>query len=418
MIVISAKKVYNVDTISHYNDNGWILIDKAVDECKKNNPNEEVVVDFKGINLVEPWLNAKFREFMAKKTANLVLYNSEDVADYIKTMCITGGMGNNRVKDITIHVEKGKTREELAIERVANNWQDIIVPSETAADVAIINIRKMIDQISSAKTIRYIEKAIEIYHNNHPNVIKYVLNTESMSVEAHSIEAIGKLIVTLQQRDKIYLRLQNNDPAVENDSRMFAAIKSQGEYDNDKRLESIEKYLKSGRPGLLMAYARSRSVDRMGRSGNGEIRSCQPAIYLGLRNTSEGPAMRFKVYQLDKFCTRVHWALEHDGESHKIVSREVVIPVSNCGLYGIYLGKEYHFNEPLQYHSGIDNGSVKMYEVNEKGNSVRVEMTIPEFIKRVLDDYNEEYDKEYLDRCIMRTKAIIEHNDNKKDNNK
>src|SRR5699024_5941216 len=135
MVVISAKKVYNVDTISHYNDNGWILIDKAVDECKKNNPNEEVVVDFKGINLVEPWLNAKFREFMAKKTANLVLYNSEDVADYIKTMCITGGMGNNRVKDITVHVEKGKTREELAIERVANNWQDIIVPSETAADV-------------------------------------------------------------------------------------------------------------------------------------------------------------------------------------------------------------------------------------------------------------------------------------------
>ena len=59
-----------------------------------------------------------------------------------------------------------------------------------------------------------------------------------------------------------------------------------------------------------------------------------------------------------------------------------------------------------------------MYEVNEKGNSVRVEMTIPEFIKRVLDDYNEEYDKEYLDRCIMRTNAIIEHNDNKKDNNK
>lgn len=413
MVVISAKKVYNVDTISHYNDKGWILIDKAVDDCRNEHPGEEIVVDFKGINLIEPWLNAKFREFMAKKTANIVLYNSEDTADYIKTMCITGGMGNDRVKDITVHVEKGKTREELAIERVANNWQSIIVPSDTSSDVAVINIKKMIDQISSAKTIRYIEKAIQIYKENHPDVCKYILNTENMSVEAHSIEAIGKLIVTLQQRDKVYLRLKNDDPEVENDSRMFAAIKSQGEYDIKKRLESISKYLKPGRPGLLMAYAKSRSVDRMGRSGNGEIRSCQPAIYLGVVRTSDGPAMKFKLYQLDKFCTHIHWALEHDGEDHKIVSREVTIPVMNCGLYGIYLGKEYHFNEPLQYHDGVENGSVKMYESNEKGNSVSVEMTIPEFIKRVLDDYDEPYDKEYLEKCILRTRAIIEHNKNK-----
>lgn len=409
MIVIKAKSVYNVDTISAYNDNAWKLIDAAVDECLQQNPGEKVVVDFKDINLLEPWVNTKFREFMAKRTADLVLYNSKDVANYLKTMCITGGMGSDRVKDVTISSKKGKTREEILIEQKANEWQDIFFPGK-APDIAVIKIKNRIDQISSARTINYIEQAILLYNKRNPGVNKFILQTDNMSVEAHSVEAIGELIVTLQQRDKLFLKLQNNDHNVETNSRMFAALKSQGEYDARKRVEAIMKYLKADRPGLLMAYAKSRSVDRMGRSGNGEIRSCQPAIFLGLGKSSEGPVMKFRVYQLDKFYTRVHWALEHDGEGHNLVSREVEIPVNNCGLYGIYLGKDYHFSEPIQYRDGRENGTMMVLDTNERGNSVKLELTIPEFIQCVFDSYDIKYDKEYLSDCVKRTKKVIEYN--------
>lgn len=410
--IFVKQNVYKVDTISRDNDKAWVVIGEAVDKAREQTPNEPVTVDFTGITLIEPWRNHNFREFMAKRTANLKVYNSADVADYIKTMCLTGGMGDNRVVDITIKAPEAKSQFEIQAEQRAIEWQDIIEVDSNDPTVAVINISKKIDQISSEKTIAYLDKAIDLYHKNNPGVSKYVIKSLGMSVAEHSLDAIGHLIVD-KQATGVYVKLQNNDKEVENESRMYAAICSQGKYTAENRVETIKNSMKPGYCGLLMVYATSRGVDRMGRTGKGEIRTNTPAIFQGLTRNNDGYSMKFKMFTLDTFCTREHWAIEHDGDVNQVKCREIEIPVMDCGLYGIYLGRSYHFSEPMQYHNGRENGTIMQYKFNENGGAVKENLTIPEFIKRVFDDRGIEYDRTYLDNCIARTEKTIIHNDGK-----
>lgn len=410
---LSVKDICKIYMISPSNTAAWQKIDAAVDEARKTT-DERIVLDFKDIMMLEPWLNSQFREFMKKNTADLLLY-SEDVANYIRVMCLTGGMSGDRVHVVKSQAPKTETKEEKATKRAASDWQEVIVVDENNPNMAVLQLDKKLHALTNDKTIGYIRAAIKLYNQNHPNVRKFVIETNKLLIESFSVKSIGQMCHDLRnETPALYVRLQNNNKDIENNCRIAAALGSQKDFDDPKnRLKEVKKRLKLNRVGLLMAYTKTRATDVMGRSGSGTIRSCQPAIFLGVISVGghDEYMLKFQVFNLESFYTHVHWALEHDGENHKLLYRTVEIPISKCGLYGVYLGREYHFNEPIQYHNGIDNGSVINYNLDNAGKTLKQMLTIPAFIKAVFEDYGIETDYEYLDECIKRTHEIIVHND-------
>ena len=416
-MILSVKDICGVFTISPSNKEAWQKVDKAVDNALKAT-SERIVLDFKDVLLMEPWLNSDFRSFMAKNTADLLLYN-EETAGYICTMCIAGGMGTNRVNVVKYSEEKKESKDDILIRETANDWQSIIELDPKDSSVAIVHLYRKIQAITNEKTIKFTKAAITLFNKNNPNIHKFIVQTNNVYIESFSVKAFGQMCHELKSgTPQILIKLQNDNSNIENNFRISAALGSQKEFDDpNKRIKMIEKNLKPGKVGLLMAYTKTRATDVMGRSGGGEIRSCQPAIFLGISAGSikSEYRLKFQVFNLEHFCTNVHWALEHDGEYHKLSSQIIELSVSRCGLYSIFLGRDYHFNEPIQYHNGYDNGTMINYDLNDKGTTVKQRLTIPAFIKTVLKDHEVEADYDYLDRCIQRTHEIILRNDGQLD---
>lgn len=408
-----VKDICGIFMISSSNTAAWQKIDAAVDNAIKEQK-DRVELDFKDVMVMEPWLNAKFKEFMAKNTANLILYN-EDTANYIQTLCMAGGMGTNRVKLIKMPTAKTESKEEKVLKRVAEDWQSIIEIDKDNPNSAVLQLDKRLQALTNDKTIGYIRETIKLFNSRNPSVRKFVIQTNKLLIESFSVKSIGQMCHELRTgTPALYVRLQNFNKDVENNCRISAAIGNQKDFESTQsRLREIRNRLKKNRVGLLMAYAKTRSTDVMGRSGSGAIKSCQPAIFLGVSGdgSSENFKLKFEVFDLDSFYTQVHWAVEHDGEEHKIKHRTVEIPVSKCGLYGVYLGRDYHFNEPIQYHNGVEQGTVINYTLNDESKTQKQTLTIPAFIKAVFEDYGIETDYEYLNNCIERTHEIIKHND-------
>ena len=63
MIVKKIKELYNVDTISQ--DKGWKKIQEALPE------GEEIMIDFSGTNVVDPWDCPEFKKLL-KRILNLL----------------------------------------------------------------------------------------------------------------------------------------------------------------------------------------------------------------------------------------------------------------------------------------------------------------------------------------------------------
>lgn len=414
-MTLSVKNICGVFTISPSNKLAWQKIDEAVDNALKTST-DRIILDFKDVMLMEPWLNSDFRAFMVKNTADLLLYN-EEIAGYIRTMCIAGGMGTSRVNVVKYTEEKKESKEEIALREAAQDWQSIVTIDPNDQSIAIVQLDKKIQAITNEKTIRYTKATILLYNKNNPNVNKFIVQTNNIYIESFSVKAFGKMCYELRSgTPQIFMKLQNFNKGIENNFRISAALGSQKDFeDPNNRIKAIRNTLKPGRVGLLMAYAKTRAIDVMGRSGGGEIRSCQPAIFLGMGtgSTKNEYSFRFQVFSLESFYTDIHWALEHDGEQLQLRSRTLEIPVNRCGLYGIFLGRDYHFNEPIQYHNGIENGTMINYDLADNGTTVKQQLTIPAFIKTVFKDHNIDADYGYLDKCIEKTHEVIIRNDGK-----
>ena len=69
MVVKGLREIYSVDTISQ--DKGWKKIRESV------NVDDEITIDFTGINVIEPWACAEFKKMLTDTNVNLRFTNEE-----------------------------------------------------------------------------------------------------------------------------------------------------------------------------------------------------------------------------------------------------------------------------------------------------------------------------------------------------
>lgn len=399
MNTVRVRDIYCVDTISKGNSKAWVTLMNWL----ANQPEDEkILFDFKGIEVVQPWATPEFKLFMQDKRVNIKLWCSAETVNSINIMCKLGGINENKAVNEDIIPEKTLTKEEKKIIDMGKQLQAYFGVEDDGVPVLYAN--KRFDQIGVHTTVAYIEAALKQYASEN-GCKKMKLEAGNINIQPSVIESITNLIQIMAD-EGIELEINSNDAEVMNKVGMYQSLaKNKVLSDMDKR-RLIRATMTPGKVGMLVKYKQSKATDEFGRSGKGKAINCRVALFLGYAKGKDNETLlRFRTYNGNTFYTRAHWALENDNHVLKDLEHEDVnIRLSQFGMYNDFLGSNYHLLTPVQYKQ---EDSIVMYGVNEEGKVTYTNMTIPERIKAVFDDFGVDYDRELIDSYIEKTREIL-----------
>lgn len=398
---VGVRSVYNVDTISKGNQKAWIRLMEYMD--KEVAPNEDVLFDFKGIEVVQPWATQEFKKFMQDERVHVKLWCSKDTVKSINIMCSLNSCSSGRAINEEIEVERKATKEELQIAKMANELQKYFEDDEFDNTKTSLLIHKRFDQIGVPVTVDYIEAAIKKYCEEKGK--NYVtLEARNITIQPSVIKNITALISKFSTAGITFV-IDSLDKDVMTKVGMYRSLEGSDVGSEQDKIRIIKNALHRGKVGMLIKYKASKAVDEFGRRGKGKTLSCRVALYKGMERGADGIHVCFTTYDGNYFYTKAHWSLEHDNDDLKeLKTEELSIPIDQFGMYSDFLGSQYHLITPVQMQS---EHTMTMYGVDESGSITYSKLTIPERIKAVFDDWGIEYDSESLQMYIQKTREVL-----------
>ena len=362
MKTVIVREIYKVDTISKTNNNAWDILMDIV-----NKEGVDILFDFKGIEVAEPWGNTNFNKFIGDTRVHIKLYSSQKTVDTIDMACRLGGMKSGRFYNEEVVAPPRITKAELNIIALANQLQEYIVGDDKSA---IFEIHRRFDQIGSVDTVAYINKAIDIYTES-TGVKNIIIDTAGMFIQTNILEMFTGLMGE-QYKKGVVVNVMSKDKDVMSKIRLYQHLA----LNRDISIEDKE-----------------------------EIKGLH-------KNTSGETVLKFESFNGNTFYTKEHWELENDGDELDRLDMEVLsIPVGDIGILDKFLGGKYHFLMPIQYDK---NDHTTLYSIGQDGKVGHKKATIPMRIKLVLDDWGVQYDNCSLIHAISETIRILGKADNVK----
>lgn len=398
---VHVRSIYNVDTISKGNQKAWIrLMQFMADEVAEG---EDILFDFKGIEVVQPWATEEFKKFMQDERVHIKMWCNANTVESINIMCSLTGCSSGRAVNEEVVVEKKASKEEIQIGRMANELQRYFEDDEDDSTHTSLMIFKRFDQIGVPITVDYAEAAIRKYcKDNNKTFVSF--EARNIAIQPSVIKNVTALISKFAS-EGIKLEINSFDSEVMTKVGIYQSLECSNVGNEQDKLRLIKKALYPGKVGMLQKYKTSKAVDELGRRGKGQVLSCRVALYRGLERTKEGVNVKFTSYDGTYFYTRHHWGLEHDNEVLKeLKCEELSIPIDQFGMYDDFLGSQYHLLAPVQLR---EQDTITMYGVDDSGSVTYNKLTIPERIKAVFDDWGIEYDQESLQLYIQKTRDIL-----------
>jgi len=413
MIHKKLRDLYYVDTISQ--DKGWEKVLNALEQYG----DQEIEIDFTGINVVEPWTLSSFQMLIKKPNVHLKFTNAEDIVTKIRMMYIIDGLNVDNVVNVVVEVPKEKTAEEKRNELHGKalidffKEQKVVNTDGIEETVSVFNAAEKYSQMHSTNTLGYIDYAIKKIHED-TGISRFIINLDGVEALNNVLENLASMIVEYK-KEGIILDLDITNEENYKAMGLFLHKLSGTDFDEGVKFELLEQFMKehANAPGLLIKYKKSRALDDFGRQGGGTPVMCRIAIFKALRGSGKTGSAVFETYNKDYFYTRQHWLISHDNnELNRLVTNQIEVSMEELGFLNEFLGTKYHFIEPIQMNA---RESVKVIiDIDDEGYNVSKLCTIPERMKYVFDDWGIKYDKKYLDGVIKKTK---EHLDKIKDDN-
>lgn len=452
MRTILVHDICGVDNLTQ--GSSW----KEVLEYIKQNidTSENVMLDFKGINVIEPWTIDEFGDVL--KFENIYFRftssNKESLTAFvnkIKTKCIIDGLNANRIDAIFVEPKKIKTKAEIELEK---DGEEFITKFEVDNDnkSAFINMELIYSQIGSISTIEALLYAI-LKMNETDGIEEFTVKTGKMFIQGNIIELMAKKILEVDKSHGIKL---NIDTDVEDTAQKLGLYLHTAINDSFTMKDKVQEFIKlpENLAIMLIKYKKSRAVDEFGRNGKGQVVSSRIAVVrrlcikdgytylkyinriLAIDNNSiraeieYTPNGRDKIietawfdfstiavmvdsFNTNKFMTHAEWLTRNDGEIiddngkeiYKLPYDRAVIYIDDIGLEDKFLGKKYHILKPVQ--KSVEENKEIIVNIDDEGYCVKQTVTIPERIKIVLDDWDEKYDADELEKAIQETNNLI-----------
>lgn len=391
MRTVVVSEVYNVTQISKTNSDAWERLNRVMDGVE-----EDVMFDFKDINLEEPWSNEAFKKFIGNEHVHMKVYSSEKIKDTIELACKIGNLKTGRVlnEDEIIEVEPVKDRkQDRLVQNIKNNMSIV-------KDTAMLYIPDVVSQITNHSTVSAIETAIlEFYEST--RVKRFGIDTEMMFIQINIIEMLASMIGKLRSKG-IEVVIMSKDTDVAGKINMYQCFDGAKKLTPKDRVRIFKETLQLNTVGMLSKFKDTRRVDEFGRKGDGKPIMCRVAIYKGIKNGQ----VQLTTFNGRYFYTKLHYSLDNDGEElESLVSEDVSIPIDQIGLCNKFTGSLYHFNLPIQYSK---DDYIESYRETDDGEIRQVKLTLPQHIKAVLECFGVTYNGASLINAMSKTKDFLD----------
>ena len=392
MEIISVRDILKVDTISR-STGAWKELIKLA-----NGTDGDILFDFRGIQLIEPWTNEDFKQLMKNERVHLKVYTAEETKNTIELMLAIGHLKTGRVENEDIMVEYTLTDKEkkvlFAKEQILDNMKMV----DGKMSIEIGNIRSF---ISESITVEGLQHAIE-KHVTESGIKEFKVGLSGVTITDPMLLKLAELINHFEEQG-IFVEMTSNEDEVINKIITFQCIGSK-QLSARERFEIFKETIRPKTVGMLARYSKTGRLDSLGRMGDGQPIMCRPAIFDGFVKRDGVVHARFTTFPLSTFYTKQDYCLDNDGASLKTPRTEVMYAaMPDIGLCDKFTGREFHFNMPIQL---TQEDGYTTYRVKD-GNIETIKIILPEYIKRVLDDHTIEYDSAALLDAIVENKKLL-----------
>lgn len=422
---VRAKNIVSVDTISKGNIKPWIKLIEFMETVPED---EDINFTFESIKVYQPWAAYTFTKLLSDPRVHMTFMNDAESVKTIELMLHLNGYKTGRIVNKDTRTNKKEDKAAALLKEKAKELQPYFHPNDDGS--VTFKADEKYDQIGSINTVNYIQAAL-LMRNELTGEKHIIMDSGNITLFPNILEDVSNMVDVLANVG-VMLEIRSQKAEVMNKINLYRGL---GENKNDigQHYSICKARMKENVVGMLAKYKDSKGKDEFGRHGKGEIVTNRIAIFRGFTAVEGGPALTFQVFNGKTFFPREHWYLENDGqilmyntgrdmtpiersqyerftqdgEVHTTKKMEVstlTIPLEEIGIYNDFLGSKYHFMAPIQKRR---KDSRAVFEMSDGGYAHRIELTIPELAKKVLDDYGISYDKGDLEECIKKTQEIL-----------
>lgn len=408
MIYKKLKEIMCVDTISQ--NKSWKTLNDGIEELMKENPGEEITIDFTGINIERAMDHEEFKKLIRNKALSFEFVNQEELVSTIKMFSLLeNGVDMSKIHNTHIEKPKAETKEEKKVASFGKQMlESMYIDDKTG--YGMLNVDKIVTSMFNPLSCKYVEYATTRFAAEHHNV-EIVIDISNVEINDTCLDKLAQLVVESSKQDivlHVNIKDSDSETSIGKNYRLYLHKYYDTDYTEDDK-QQLFSQLAPGTVGIFTKYKTSKAVDDFGRLGKGEIVSAKIAVFRGLRSDCKSVAM-FDTYSKVNFTTKTELYTEEDDEDDdvdmnnlKYVSVEAAI--SDIGYDKFFLGPKYHFSLPVAYDE--QDTKTVIIGLDSDEHNIKKRLRLPERIKVVFDDWGVEYNKENLDKAIAKTNEIL-----------
>lgn len=389
-MVISLNKLLNINTIDTSNNYRFKQIKAELDKYPED---EEIILDFKYMEIKDSQ-NEDFKDIITDKRVKIVIYNDRDLYNTVNFIAIiSGNTMPDKVKLVINSIAPDKTKAEKEIDRYTERFRQVSTEEDGTLVIPVKQVVQFIDRDSILVSLISLTDQLKDEYK----AFIFDLNGIEMADEQIQVLASHLYVLNLNKRD-VNVRIGNSK--LRSQINTFIEIGKNGSLNTKQKKDLLDKEFPKFTAGTLTTFVSTGKKDVFGRSGNGEVATNLPAIYLG----REGDNAVFKVFKLETFCRAYDYEFNHDNEPHPGLKYEIKkVAINQLGIGAYCIGSRYHFSLPVQFN---EDGLQITYR--DDGDKVRrITVSLPQHMMMVFDAWKEKYDWNTMVASIKITKDAL-----------
>lgn len=393
MRTVNVNKEYGIYYISKGNKIWTSLIDSLEGD-------EPVLFDFRNVKIQEPWGDYEFRRFILDNRVHMKVYTAQEIKDTVEAMIRLSDSKPGRVINEDIVVKSVMTPRDIEVKKLEARIYDVM-QVEKGGKTIRFKMDSLFSQIGDYLTIDALKMAIKHQTDEHPEINEAIIDFGKAQIYQDVFHKLAEIDVELGVHG-LKIELESEDDKSLGYISIERCIKDSKNMTDIEKMDRFNKVFKPGDVGILTVFRESKKLDYSGRMGDAEALYRRPAIFDGFERVAGSIVLQFRSFPGKYFYTTNHYYLENDGEV--LAGLPVTkhrYDISDIGLENLYIGAKGHFNSPIQY------DSEEYHSTYRSGTNVEIKVTVPEYIKMVLDDHKVKYNYSRLANDIIITDRYL-----------
>lgn len=383
-------KVEDYFDISHLHFSDSKYWKRIHDMVIEKYPEEEVTIDFEGIQLINAWESEYFVNMVKHENLYFKVYFNATLAEAIDLLCKT-----NIPQLKTDRVYNHQPTE------VIEKPKFVISPTEVKAveggittDGNELRVKYVYSAIERIESIMALDSAIR---NSYKGEKVIVIDLDEVILQKMMINELYNMNMALEKEFGVKVNCINMYSQKEYDMCVkFGPNININNLSKENRIEIISNHLPKNAIVILVKYKDTRAVKD---AFNLQRQWSRYARFDGFVN---GKA-KFTTFRQESFHTPYH--LERtESKYNKVEKVEVYVEPDGLGFWDYFLGANYHVNFAVQFDREMTH---EEWYLDCDGEPCCQKFTVPDYIELVAEENEIKYNREHLQDCRENTYKFL-----------